>query len=183
MSWIPVLATALGAVIGLGSGLLIDQARSRRDNARASLMARRDAYVRYLSSLHDANEALRAVSLDDSAAGRGRLAAARAAFQEAGITQARELVILLAPQTVVLAADQAFRSLWALRDRIGQGESLADYQPALDYYDRCLQVLRDAARVISAWRATALRSRSEGPAEGHRQLAVNPARCACLASR
>jgi hypothetical protein len=88
MPWIPVLATALGAVIGLGSSLLIDQARSRRDNTRTSLIARRDAYVRYLSSLHDANEALRAVSLDDSATGRARLPAARAAFRAAGITQA-----------------------------------------------------------------------------------------------
>ncbi len=147
MPWIPVLATALGAVIGLGSSLLIDQARSRRDNTRTSLIARRDAYVRYLSSLHDANEALRAVSLDDSATGRAPPASCQGSVpgcrDHAG---PRELIILLGPQTVVLAAHQAFRSLRTLRDRIGQGEDLADYQPVLGEYGRCLQVLRDATR-------------------------------------
>jgi hypothetical protein len=34
MSWIPVVATALGAVIGLGAGLLIDQVRSRREDTQ-----------------------------------------------------------------------------------------------------------------------------------------------------
>jgi hypothetical protein len=64
----------------------------------------------------------------------------------AGVTQARERIILLAPQTVVVAADEAFRSLRRLRDRSGQGEGLADYEPVLGQYDRCLQSLRDALR-------------------------------------
>jgi hypothetical protein len=146
MSWIPVLATALGAVIGLGSGLLIDQVRSRRDDAQKSLAARRDAYVSYLSSLHDANEAMRAVSLGEYSPDLTRTAAARAAFRAAAVTQARERIILLAPQTVIAAADDAFRSLRALRDRIGQGEGLADYEPVLGEYAARLHALRDALR-------------------------------------
>ena len=146
MSWIPVLATALGAVIGLGSGLLIDQVRSRRDDTQKWLAARRDAYVSYLSSLHDANEAMRAVALGDYSADLTRMAAARAAFRAAGVTQARERIILLAPEIVVVAADDAFRSLRALRDRIGQGEALADYEPGLADYTGRLHALRDAVR-------------------------------------
>ena len=65
MSWIPVLGTIIGAFIGLGSGLLIDLTRSRRDNAGKWLVARRDAYAGYLSSLHEANEAMRTVSLGE----------------------------------------------------------------------------------------------------------------------
>jgi hypothetical protein len=146
MSWIPVVATALGAVIGLGAGLLIDQVRSRREDTQKWLAARRDAYVSYLSSLHDANEAMRAVSLGEYSPDLTRSAAARAAFRDAGLTQAREQIILLAPEAVIIAADEAFRSLRALRDRIGQGEGLADYEPVLSDYAGRLQALRDAVR-------------------------------------
>jgi hypothetical protein len=38
MSWVPVLGTILGAVIGLGSGLLIDQVWSRRDGTERWLL-------------------------------------------------------------------------------------------------------------------------------------------------
>ena len=146
MPWIPVLATALGAVIGLGSGLLIDQVRSSRDTTQRWLTARRDAYVACPSSLHEASEAMRAVSLGQYSPDLTRVAAARAVFRAAGVTQAREQIILLAPETVIIAANEAFRSLRTLRDHIGQGEGLAEYEPVLDEYARHLQALRDAVR-------------------------------------
>ncbi len=142
MSWIPVVATVLGAVIGLGSGLLIDQVRSRRDSTEKRLTTRMEAYVSYLSSLHDANEALRAVSLGDYPQDLMRDTAARAAFRAAGVIRTREHIILLAPETVIRAADDAFRNLRTLRDRIGQGESLAEYQLALEDYAKHLYTLR-----------------------------------------
>jgi hypothetical protein len=47
---------------------------------------------------------------------------------------------------VIVAADEALRSLRTLRDHIGQGEGLAGYEPVLDDYARRLQALRDAIR-------------------------------------
>jgi len=146
MSWIPVLATVLGAVVGLGSGLLIDHVRFRRDNTAKWLSARRETYVSYLSALHEANEAMRVVSLGEHAQELSRMAAARAAFRGAKVTMTREQVILLAPEHVVIAADEAFLRLRDIRDRIGQGEDLAEYQPVLDEYARRLHGLRDAIR-------------------------------------
>ncbi|GAB3989879.1 hypothetical protein GCM10029978_116160 [Actinoallomurus acanthiterrae] len=146
MSWIPVLSTVVGAVIGLGSGLLTEHLRSGRERTGQSLNARRDVYVQYLSALHDANEALRAVSLGEHAPDLTRKAAARAAFRSARITQAREHVILLAPEPVITAADSAYRSLRTLRDRIGQGEQLAQYEPVLMAYGDSLDQLRQAVR-------------------------------------
>jgi hypothetical protein len=143
MSWIPVLATALGAVIGLGSGLLIDQVRSSRDNAQRSLTARRDAYVGYLSALHDANEAMRAVALGQYSPDLTRPGGIPGRQRHSGTRTDHP------PGTggpVIAAADEAFRSLRTLRDRIGQGEVLAEYEPVLANYARCLQVLRDAVR-------------------------------------
>lgn len=110
MSWIPVVATVVGAVVGLGSGLLIDHVRSRRDNTAKWLTVRRETYASYLSALHEANEAMRAVSLGEHAQDLTRMAAARAAFRAARVTMTREQVILLAPEPVIIAADAAFRS-------------------------------------------------------------------------
>lgn len=45
-----------------------------------------------------------------------------------------------------MTADEACRSLRAPRDRNGQGEGLADYEPVLAEYDRCPQALQDAVR-------------------------------------
>ena len=73
-----MLATVLGAVVGLGSGLLIDHVRFRQDNTEKWLAARRETYVSYLSALHEANEAMRAVSLGEHAQDLSRMAAARA---------------------------------------------------------------------------------------------------------
>jgi hypothetical protein len=62
------------------------------------------------------------------------------------VTQARERIILLASETVIVAADDAFRSLRALRDRVGQGEGLADYEPVLGEYAGRLHALRAVRR-------------------------------------
>ncbi len=47
---------------------------------------------------------------------------------------------------MIVAADEAFRSLRTLRDHIGQGEGFAEYEPVLDDYARRLQAVRDAIR-------------------------------------
>ena len=83
------------------------------------LTARRDAYVGYLSALHDANEAMRAVSLGQFSPDLTRVAAARESFRAARVTQAREQIILPAPETVITATYEPYNSLRVLRDRIG----------------------------------------------------------------
>ncbi|MFD0685692.1 hypothetical protein [Actinomadura fibrosa] len=145
MSWIPVLATAMGAVIGLGSALLTEHLRFRREHHQRFAAVRREAYTDYLSALHEANEAMRGVALGEYPDSTPQQAA-RAAFRAAGVTKAREHIILVAPPAVITAADQAFRSLRTMRDRIGQGEQLAEYEPVLLAYGEHLHELRDAIR-------------------------------------
>ncbi|MFD0689240.1 hypothetical protein [Actinomadura fibrosa] len=146
MSWIPLLATVIGAIIGLGSGLLTDQLRSRREQTDKWKIARREAYANYLSSLHDANEGMRAVSLGEHPPELTRKAAARAAFRAAGVSKAREHIILIAPEPVVSSADDAFRDLRTMRDRIGAGDTQAQYEPVLTAYGEHLHALRQAIR-------------------------------------
>jgi hypothetical protein len=146
MSWIPVLATVMGAIIGLGSALLTEHLRSGRERNERWKTIRREAYADYLSALHEANEALRAVSLGEHSPDLSRKSAARAAFRAAGVTKAREHIILVAPEPVITAAGEAFRSLRTMRDHIGQEEALAQYEPALMTYGEHLHALRDAIR-------------------------------------
>ena len=146
MSWIPLAATLVGAVIGLGASLLTDNLRWGRERTDRSLTARREFYVAYLTSLHTANQELRASALGDRPSDQPLELHARAVFREAGVVQARELLTLSAPEPVVRAAVDAYESLRALRDAIGRGQGLTDYEPLLQAYGDHLQNLRDAMR-------------------------------------
>jgi hypothetical protein len=112
------------------------------------MTTRRDVYVAYLSALHQANEGMRAVSLGEHSAELSRELAARAAWRTAGVTQAREHVVLVAPEAVVTAADAAFLALRALRTRIAHGQDARSpgYEPVLVTYGERLQALRNAIR-------------------------------------
>jgi hypothetical protein len=148
MDWSTALSTLLGAVVGVGSALLVERAKWSREQTQRWQQARRETYVAYLTALHQANDAMRAVSLGEHAADIDREMAARAAFRSPGVTQTREHVILVAPEPVVRAADEAFQRLRDLRELIGQGHRLGSpgYEPALTAYGDGLQALRDAIR-------------------------------------
>ena len=146
MSWVPLAATVVGAVIGLGASLLTDHLRWGRERADRSFAARREVYAAYLTSLHAANQALRASALGDRPDDEPLELYARAVFREAGVVQAREHLVLIAPEPVVKAGVDAYESLRVLRDVVGQGQSLAEYEPLLRIYGDHLQSLRDAMR-------------------------------------
>ncbi|MEU5884981.1 hypothetical protein [Spirillospora sp. NPDC047279] len=130
----------------VASPLLTEHLRSGRERNDKWTTVRREAYADYLAALHDANEALRTVSLGEHSPDLTRKAAARSAFHSAGVTKAREHIILIAPETVIAAATEAFHSLRTMRDHIGQGENLAQYEPVLLTYDEHLHTLREAVR-------------------------------------
>lgn len=53
MDWLPLTSTLLEAFIGVGSTLVVDRAKWRRDQAREK---RRTVYVEFLGALHIARE-------------------------------------------------------------------------------------------------------------------------------
>ncbi|WP_159041572.1 hypothetical protein [Streptomyces sp. WM4235] len=137
MSWVTLVSTVLGAVVGLGSAFLLERVRWGRERDERQLSAQRDIYVAYLAALHEANQALRMVSLGGHPPEVSRDLAARAAFREVGLVQVREHIALTASEPVVLAADAAFQALRALRDRIAQGQDVhtPGYEADLSTYD------------------------------------------------
>ncbi|WKX73588.1 hypothetical protein [Streptomyces sp. XD-27] len=148
MTWIALLSTVVGAMVGLGSALLSDGLRWKRERNDRRLSVQREIYVAYLGALHLASQSLRAVSLGDHSEDVPRNLAARAAMRDAGLVETREHLVLTAPEAVVQAADAAFQSLRVLRDRIAQGQGMGspEYEADLSSYNLHLQVLRNAVR-------------------------------------
>jgi hypothetical protein len=143
-----MLSTVLGAVIGLGSALVGDRIRWRREQGDRWLSARREVYVGYLNALHEANQGIRAVSLGDFSSETTRDHAARAAFRQAGVNQAQEHLVLIASEPVIQAAVETSTALRRLRDRIrtGQDHTSADYQAEFEVFSDRLHDLRNAIR-------------------------------------
>ncbi|QEV59676.1 hypothetical protein [Streptomyces spectabilis] len=135
-------------MVGLGSALLSESLRWKREHNDRRLSAQREIYVAYLSALHRASQSLRAVSLGDHSEDVPRHLAARAAMRDAELVETREHLVLTAPETVVQAADAAFQSLRVLRVRIAQGQGMGspEYEADLATYNLHLQVLRNAIR-------------------------------------
>ena len=70
------------------------------------------------------------------------------AFGSAHLNAAREHVALVGPESVVRAADAAFRALRNLRDLLRQGQDLesSEYQQGLAQYQLTLYALRNVMR-------------------------------------
>jgi hypothetical protein len=144
-----MLSTVLGAVIGLGSALIGDRIRWRREQSDRWLSARREVYVGYLNALHEANQGMRAVSLGDFSTETTRDHAARAAFRSAGVNQAQEHLVLIASEPVIQAAVETSTALRRLRDRIRTTQdhhAPADYGAEFEVFSDRLHNLRNAIR-------------------------------------
>jgi hypothetical protein len=143
-----MLSTVLGAAIGLSSALVGDRIRWRREQSSHWLAVRREVYVGYLNALHEANQAIRAVSLGDFPPEATRDHAVRAAFRGAGVNQAQEHVVLIASEPVIRAAVETTAALRKLRDRIskGQDHTAPDYQSDVQAFSDRLHDLRNAIR-------------------------------------
>ncbi|MEU0877026.1 hypothetical protein ABZ345_00395 [Lentzea sp. NPDC005914] len=148
MNWLAALLTLAGTVVGASITLTAERMRWRRDQRERHLEARRDSYAGYLAALHTTSESIRAVSLDEHDADVRRSSAARAAFSTANLNAAREQIVLLAPASVVRAADKTFTTLRSLHDIVAQGGDLdsPNYRETLSVYQHALKDLRKVMR-------------------------------------
>ena len=115
MEWLPLVSTALGAVIAL-SGSLLTSMRSGRDQLDREREAhRRQAYLDFAAGLNSAHAALRAV-IGAPATSEHRRALADAAVGESGLYRVREQLLMLGSATVATAGESAFLALIEVRD-------------------------------------------------------------------
>ncbi|MCM1968847.1 MULTISPECIES: hypothetical protein [Streptomyces] len=132
MDWTPLAATALGALVGVGSTLLADRARWRRDLADRTQQERRDIYVTVLTKYRLAYEAMHgaAVTARDQPDGV-REQAVRQAFRDSGCDEARETALICAPQELSDLLEAVYATLRDLQEVFATGDPPLD-SPGLE---------------------------------------------------
>ncbi|MFJ9767258.1 hypothetical protein ACIRUY_25895 [Streptomyces erythrochromogenes] len=154
MNWGALISTLVGAVIGVGSTLLADRVRWRRELEQRGKDSRRELYGQFLTALNEAAESLWVVGLGDRrAAGIERLdELLRAEVHRTGLYSLREQVMILATEDVRRVADQAVDRVREYRDCLisGSAGGSPEERTAMDAYKSTIKVLREAMRADMA---------------------------------
>ncbi|MET7616154.1 hypothetical protein [Streptomyces sp. NPDC005408] len=144
-----LISTLSGGVLGVGSTLVIESVRTKRDQRLRHAELRRTAYVRYLTALTEAETALQTLALSRPTP----IASSDVveAFRSTGVIAARYELFLVAPPSVYDAAREAYDLLRALRVAIATtdvavGDEAAQWQALHLPYDTALRHLRAAMR-------------------------------------
>jgi hypothetical protein len=140
MEWISPVSTALGAVIGVGSTLIADRLRWRRERAGQSLDVRRQLYADYTAALPRMRTALHECAQADIPASE--------LFLAPGAYEIRHQLAIVAPQDVVEAARAAFVVLRHTRDLLVDGAVIESpaYSELENRFDSAVAELRRVMR-------------------------------------
>ncbi|MFF1723443.1 hypothetical protein [Streptomyces sviceus] len=125
MEWTTLAATGLGAFVGVGSTLLADRVRWRRDLAERTRQERKEIYVACLTKYRQAYEDMYAAALRPPA-GVPLDTAVREAFRASGCDEIRESALVCAPQEMSDVIEAVYATLRQLQD------VLAAADPPLD---------------------------------------------------
>ncbi|MXM67585.1 hypothetical protein GR925_30160 [Streptomyces sp. HUCO-GS316] len=149
MEWMTLAGTGLGAAVGVGSTLLADRSRWRRDTADRARQERKEIYVSCLTTLRQAHESMRAVATGDQQREAAAVdAAVREAFRTSGCNEARETALICVPPGMADRLEEAYLSLRSLRDVLAAGYALssAEYKEARRAHTRSVDTAREAMR-------------------------------------
>ncbi|MFI6657330.1 hypothetical protein ACIBL8_17655 [Streptomyces sp. NPDC050523] len=125
MEWTTLAGTGLGALIGVGSTLLADRVRWRRDAAVRDHQERRDIYVTCLTKYRLAYESMYATARTHQNLDTLN-PAVREAFRTSGCDEARESALICAPQELSDVLEHVYATLRDLEEVLAAG------QPTLD---------------------------------------------------
>jgi len=127
MDWTTLAGTALGALVGVGSTLLADRARWRRDLADRTRQERQQIYVTVLTKYRLAYEAMHAAAVTGrDQADAARETAVREAFRASGSDEARESSLICAPQEMSDVLESVYATLRDLQDVFAAGDPPLD---------------------------------------------------------
>lgn len=147
MEWISPVSTALGALIGVGSTLLVDRFRWRRERADRALENRKQLYADYSAALSRIRTALNECAHEGpEAEERSRIV--RELFLAPGAYELRHQLAILAPPEVVKASRAAFLVLRDTRDCLlaGADAGSTSYRDLEDSFDNAVAELREIMR-------------------------------------
>ncbi|MER7734833.1 hypothetical protein ABTX80_28455 [Streptomyces erythrochromogenes] len=150
MDWGTLLGTIVGATLGIGSTMLADRTRYRREHATRVHDTLRDLYSSYLAALNDSSSTLRIIILRESDA-TVRYQAALDAFRDASVLTQRYEIALQAPPAVREQSDRAYRLLRQWRDLLNTHPDLSLTSPEyLEGLERFHQARKDLQATMRA---------------------------------
>ncbi|MFC8914425.1 hypothetical protein ACFT5C_01525 [Streptomyces sp. NPDC057116] len=120
MEWTALISTALGAVIGVGSTLLADRLRWKRDTGERERETLHATYAQFLEALTLARDLISHASRDPTAAEENRRSVTTALLDHGVHVKQYQLELLAPPQVVAKARDAADK-LAAYRDVVAEG--------------------------------------------------------------
>ncbi|MFJ8538765.1 hypothetical protein [Streptomyces sp. NPDC093591] len=129
MDWTTLAGTALGALVGVGSTLLADRSRWRRDLSDRTRQERKQIYVTVLTKYRLAYEGMHAAAVtgrDRADGARETAAAVREAFRASGCDEARETALICAPQEMSDVLEKVYATLRDLQDVFAAGDPPLD---------------------------------------------------------
>ena len=152
MAWGTLLAAALGAVFGIGSTVLTDILRSRRDDDRQWAETKRHVYVRFLVALAQAHSRMVVVAFNGLQSVE-RIAAVHRAFHEdpqhsSAKSVLRELGIT-APPSVYQEGLAVYQKLREVRELLAQDDTTLEtpeYHETVVGFFAMLDALQNAMR-------------------------------------
>jgi hypothetical protein len=114
MDWTTPVSTLIGAAVGVGSTLLAETVRARRDRTQQLNHLRRELYARYLAALTGTDGELQLLAVRHGTPVPE--ADLRTAWHAHAVLALNHEVQLIAPDHVADAADRAYRALRARRN-------------------------------------------------------------------
>jgi hypothetical protein len=147
MDWSSPLSTVIGAVVGVGTALVVDWTRSRRDREQQWDQLRRQMYTDFMAALN-----IGVGQLEDIAR-RGlappeRDQALRQALQAAGVWRIHQQLLITASPPVISDGWNALLGLTQIRDELARDATFdsQEYLAARQRYSKLMSTLRDAMR-------------------------------------
>ena len=146
MTWGAPLSAVIGAVIALGSTLLVDIRRDRNQRGRDRHLERRKQCVEFTVALAEAHGALRTVARRQDGDPRDRRLAAGDAV--AGVYPVREQLLVSGTPEQLAAGESAFERLIGVRNAVRAGATLdsVEYHDAYHAFAEALWRFRLAIR-------------------------------------
>ncbi|MER6502554.1 hypothetical protein ABT218_25050 [Streptomyces sp. NPDC001455] len=123
MEWTTLVSTVLGAIVGVGSTLLADRVRWRRDVGERDRETLWSSYVQFLEALTHARDVISEASRASDSSQQEQV---QKALLEHGVHAKQYQVELLAPPQVVLKARDAGYKLALYRDAVVAGARRED---------------------------------------------------------
>lgn len=138
MDWGTLVGTVLGALLGIGSTVLVEHFRWKRDQYAQEHTGRREVYSQYLSALSLATHQLNDLRRHGSLTPDERKQKAGEILTASGAYQLRYKMLITAPEVLEGPIEQAFACLRKLRDRFNE------HQVSQDLWDGAIDTMTDA---------------------------------------